>query len=26
MTIAKLLDVDYKSQKEVGTEIKSVIK
>ena len=26
MTIAKLLGVDYKSQKEVGTEIKSVIK
>jgi bisphosphoglycerate-independent phosphoglycerate mutase (AlkP superfamily) len=26
MTIARLLDVDYKSENEIGTEIKSVIK
>ena len=26
MTIARLLDVDYKNKKEVGTEIKSVFK
>jgi len=26
MIIARLLDVDYKNKKEVGTEIKSVFK